>query len=152
MRGRVAAPATFAHHDRREVEVERLADARLDAAIGGAAADDDDVAPQHVQELGDACPIEGAGPALEEDVILGPRRDLVGEAGFCRALDSVGERRHAGLRRKIGRQHDDVGTIGAAHWCRVDHRHTHRPRNPHHLHPGIEHGAHGCPPRGIRRS
>jgi len=35
---RVAAPAAFAHDDRGEVEVEGLADARLDAAIGGAAA------------------------------------------------------------------------------------------------------------------
>jgi hypothetical protein len=51
--GRVAAPAALAHDDRREVEAEGLADARLDAAIGGAAADDD-VAPWHVQELGDA--------------------------------------------------------------------------------------------------
>src|ERR1700731_2792699 len=41
--GRIAAPAAFADHDRGEVEVEGLADARLDAAIGGAAADDDDV-------------------------------------------------------------------------------------------------------------
>jgi len=44
MGGCVAAPAAFAHHDRREVEVEGLADARLDAAIGSAAADDDGVA------------------------------------------------------------------------------------------------------------
>ena len=48
------APADFAHHDRCEVEVEDLADARLDAAIGGAAADDDGVAPQHVGELGES--------------------------------------------------------------------------------------------------
>src|SRR6516225_9736098 len=48
------APADFAHHDRCEVEVEDLADARLDAAIGGAAADDDGVAPQHVRELGES--------------------------------------------------------------------------------------------------
>ena len=40
MRGRIAAPAALAHHDSGEVEVERLADARLDTAIGGAAADD----------------------------------------------------------------------------------------------------------------
>jgi hypothetical protein len=51
--GRVAAPAAFAHHDRREVEVEGFADARLDAALGGAAADDDRVTPQRVQKLGD---------------------------------------------------------------------------------------------------
>ena len=37
--GASPASADFAHHDRREVEVEGLADARLDAAIGGAAAD-----------------------------------------------------------------------------------------------------------------
>src|ERR1700737_4497783 len=35
----VSAPAAFAHHDTHEVEVEGLADTRLDAAIGGAAAD-----------------------------------------------------------------------------------------------------------------
>src|ERR1700674_4217272 len=64
--GRVAAPAAFAYHDTCKVEVEGLADARLDAAIGGAAADDDGVTPQHVQELGDARSIEGARPALEE--------------------------------------------------------------------------------------
>src|SRR3984893_2649076 len=75
--GRIAAPAAFAPHDTGEVRGEGAADARLDAAIGGAAADDDDVPPQHVQQLGDARPVEGARPALEEDVILGPRRDLV---------------------------------------------------------------------------
>jgi hypothetical protein len=85
----VAAPAALAHHDTREVEVKSLANARLDAAIGGAAADDDNVAPQHVQQLGHARPVERARPALEENIILGPRRDLVGEAGLCRALDSV---------------------------------------------------------------
>ena len=37
-------------------------------------ADDDGVTPQHVQELGDARPIEGARPALEEDA--GSRRFL----------------------------------------------------------------------------
>src|SRR5215510_8550634 len=40
MGGRVAAPAAFAHHDTGKVEVEGCADARLDAAIGGPAADD----------------------------------------------------------------------------------------------------------------
>jgi hypothetical protein len=45
------APADFAHHDRCEVELEGRADARLDAAIGGAVADDDGVAPQHAREL-----------------------------------------------------------------------------------------------------
>src|SRR5204862_4435178 len=77
MGGCVAAPAAFAHHNRCDVEVEGLADARLDPAIGGAAADDDGVAPQHAQQLGDAGSVEGARPALEEDVILGPGRDLV---------------------------------------------------------------------------
>src|ERR1700738_1190583 len=72
--GRVAAPAAFAYHDTRKVEVEGLADARLDAAIGGATADDDSVTPQHMQELGDTRPVEGARTALEEDVILRPRR------------------------------------------------------------------------------
>ena len=42
--GRVAAPAAFAHYDRREVEVEGLTDTCLYAAIGSAAADDDSVA------------------------------------------------------------------------------------------------------------
>ena len=46
MGGRIAAPAAFAHDDRRQVKVERLADARLDTAIGSATADDDRVAPQ----------------------------------------------------------------------------------------------------------
>jgi len=32
-----------------------------------------------VQELGDARSVERAQPALEEDVILRPRRDLVGK-------------------------------------------------------------------------
>jgi hypothetical protein len=72
--GCVTAPAAFAHHDRREVEVEGLADARLDAAIGGAAADDDGVAPQHVQELGDArlsaWGSARAGPTEEDDAPL----------------------------------------------------------------------------------
>src|SRR6516225_11929201 len=113
--GGIAAPAAFAHYHRRDVEVEGLTDTRLDAAIGGAAADDDRIAPQHMQELGHTCPVEGARPALEEDVILGPRRDIVGEAGLRRAFDSIGEWRHAGLRREVGRQqHDDVGAIGAA--------------------------------------
>src|SRR3984885_9465783 len=95
---RVAAPAAFARNHRRQIEVEGLPDARLDAAIGGATADDDGVAPQHMQELGDARPVEGARPALEEDVILGPRCDFVGKAGVGRPFDSVGEWRHAGLR------------------------------------------------------
>ena len=90
-------------------------------------------------------------PPLEEDVILGARRNIVGEARLCRTLDSVGERRHAGLRRKVGRQHDDVGAIGAADWRRVDHRHARRPCGRDHLHPGIEHGAHRSPSGGIRR-
>src|SRR5207302_2295982 len=37
--GLIAAPAAFTHHHAGEVEVESLAHARLDAAIGGAAAD-----------------------------------------------------------------------------------------------------------------
>jgi hypothetical protein len=81
MGGRVAGPAAFAHHDTGKVEVEGFADARLDAAIGGPAADDDRVAPQHVKELGDTSPVEGTRPALEEAVILGPRRDFVRETG-----------------------------------------------------------------------
>src|SRR5215471_1995798 len=40
VRTRIAAPAAFAHDDRGEIQVEGLANARLDAAIGGAAADD----------------------------------------------------------------------------------------------------------------
>jgi len=36
------------------------------------------------------------------------------------------------------RQHDDVGAIGAADGCRVDHGHTRRPRGRYHLHPGVE--------------
>src|SRR5438067_13044169 len=48
VRGHIAAPAAFAHDDRCDVAVEGLADAGLDTAIGGAAADDDRVAPQHV--------------------------------------------------------------------------------------------------------
>src|SRR4029077_19764354 len=63
--GLVAAPAAFAHHDRRDVAIERLAHAGLDPAIGRAAADDYDVAPQHVQQLGDAGAPKGARPALE---------------------------------------------------------------------------------------
>src|ERR1700730_15050050 len=101
MGGCVAAPAAFAHHDTRKVEVEGLTDARLNAAIGGAAAYDDSVTPQHVHELGDARAVKGARPALEEDVILGPRSDLVGEAGLCRTFNGVGEGWHAGLRRKV---------------------------------------------------
>src|SRR5438067_12283706 len=46
--GRIAAPAAFAYDDRCDIAVEGLADAGLDTAIGGAAADDDRVAPQHV--------------------------------------------------------------------------------------------------------
>jgi len=42
-----------------------------------------------VQELGDARPVEGARPALEEDVILGLRGDLVGEAGLCRTSTAL---------------------------------------------------------------
>src|SRR5215469_5260915 len=98
MGGRIAAPAAFAHYDRREVQVEGLAHTRLDAAIGSATADNDRVAPQHVQELDDTRPVEGARPTLEEDVIFRPRRDLAGEAGLRRALDSVGEWRHTGFR------------------------------------------------------
>jgi len=86
--GRIAAPAAIAHYHRREVEVEGLPDAGLDTAIGGTAANDDRVAPQHVKELGDTRPVKGAGPALEEDVILRPRRDVVGEPSVRRALDS----------------------------------------------------------------
>jgi hypothetical protein len=41
-----------------------------------------------MQELGHTCSVEGARPALEEDVILGPRRDIVGEAGL--AVPSTG--------------------------------------------------------------
>jgi hypothetical protein len=51
-----------------------------------------------MKELGDTRPVEGARPALEEDVILRPRRDIVREAGLRRALDRVSERRHSGFR------------------------------------------------------
>ena len=54
MRRRVAAPTALAHDDGREVQVERLAHAGLDAAIGRAAADDDGIAPEHMQQLRDA--------------------------------------------------------------------------------------------------
>jgi hypothetical protein len=113
--------------------------------------DDGGVAPPHVQELGDACPVECARPALEEDVILGPRRDFLWEAGLCRGLDNIGEWRHAGIRRKVGRQHGDVGAIGAADGGRVDYRHASRPRYRDQLNPGIQHGAHRSPPRGADR-
>jgi hypothetical protein len=83
--GGIAAPTALAHYDRGEVEVEGLAHARLYAAIGGATADDDGVAPQHVQQFGDPRPIEGARPALQEDV--------VGEVGLYRSLDRIGARR-----------------------------------------------------------
>src|SRR6185437_6172448 len=83
----IAAPATFAHDDRRDVAVEGFADARLDTAVCRAAADEDRVATQHVQKLGDSRPVKGARPALQKYVILGPGRDLVGEAGLRRALD-----------------------------------------------------------------
>src|SRR6266550_2383914 len=84
----IAAPAAVARDDRRNIEVEGLADAGFDAAVGGAAADDDRVAPQHVQQLGDARSVEGARPALQKYIILGPRRDRVGEPGLRRALDA----------------------------------------------------------------
>ncbi len=78
----VAAPAALAHHDRRKIEVERLAHTRLDTAVGRAATDDDDVTPQHVQQFGDPRPVERTRPALEEHIILGLRGDLVREPGL----------------------------------------------------------------------
>src|SRR4051794_40526319 len=67
---RITTPAALAHHYGCQVHVEGLADTRLYAAIGGTAADDDGVAPQHMQQFGDAGPVKGARPPLEEDVIL----------------------------------------------------------------------------------
>jgi hypothetical protein len=64
--GGVAAPAAFAHHDRCEVEVEGLADARLDAAIGAAAADEDGVAPQHVRSSATPVPQNALGRRLRK--------------------------------------------------------------------------------------
>src|ERR1700693_1739541 len=93
--GGVAAPAAFAHHDGSEVEVEGLADARLDAANGRAPADAYDVARQHVQKLRATRALQSTRAALEEDVILGKRRNLIREVGLCRAFNTVGEWRHA---------------------------------------------------------
>src|SRR6185437_11320008 len=91
VRGRVAAPAAFAHDDGGKVEVECLPDTRFHAAIGGAAADQNGIPSQHPQQLRNPRPIERARPALEENIVLGPRRDLIGKPGFFGALDAVGE-------------------------------------------------------------
>src|SRR5215472_14199131 len=99
VRGRVAAPAAFANDNRRDVEVEGLANARFYAAIGGAAADYDDVAPEHLQELGNTGSVKGARAALQEHVILGPRRDFVRKPRLRRALGCIRQRRHAGFCR-----------------------------------------------------
>jgi hypothetical protein len=53
--------------------------------------------PQHVQKFGKPGSVKGARSTLEKDVIFRSRRDIVGEAGLRRALDSVGERRHTGF-------------------------------------------------------
>jgi hypothetical protein len=64
--GRIAAPAAFAHDDKGEVEIEGLARTRFNAAICGATANDDHVAPQHVQELGDPGPVTALGRRLRK--------------------------------------------------------------------------------------
>src|SRR5206468_7245784 len=90
----VAAPAALADDDGVEVHAEGLAHAGLDAAVGGAAADDERRPAQQPEQLGRAGAVEGARPALEVDVVLGTRRDLVREAGVRGTLDTVGERRY----------------------------------------------------------
>ena len=86
MSGLVASVADFADHDGHDVHVERLADAGLDATVRAAAADDDRVTTEHVQELGDAGPVEGAGPAFEMAAeqfrVIAELSDQCGK-GFC---------------------------------------------------------------------
>src|SRR5262249_53981646 len=60
--GSIPAQQAFAHYNRGKMEVESLAAAGLDTTIGGPAANDDRVPPQHVQQLGYPRPIEGARP------------------------------------------------------------------------------------------
>src|SRR5262249_61084873 len=100
----VAAPAALAHDHGVEIHAERFADARLDAAVGGAAADHQRATPQHTQQLGDAGPIEGAWAALEKDVVLGTGHNLLWKSGLRRALDAVRQRRRPGLDAQVRRQ------------------------------------------------
>src|SRR5262249_5738777 len=125
--GGVTAPAALADHDRVEIHAEGLAHAGLDAAIGGAAADDERGATEQPEQLGRAGAVEGARPALEVDVVLRPRCDLVGEAGVGRTLDAVGEGRHARLGAQIGRQQHAVRAVGPAHRGGIDDGHRERP-------------------------
>src|SRR5205814_633128 len=83
--------------------------AGLHAAIRRAARDHEPATTQRAQELGHAGAVEGAGATLEVDVVRGPGRDLVGEAGVGRALDAVGEGRRPRLDAEIRGQQHDVG-------------------------------------------
>ena len=153
---RVGSASPLQQHSRtttmRRSMAERLAHGRLDAAIGGAAADDDGVAPEHPQQLGDARAMERARPALQEDVVLGSRGDLVGEFRVVAALDAVRQRGHAGRDAQVGRQQDDVRAVRPAHGRRVDDRQCGRAGGADQPHPGIEDRPHGLASRRIARA
>jgi hypothetical protein len=100
--------------------------------------------------------IEATGNAMAVVRVLSPyvARVIVANPLQVKAIAHAHvktDRRHAGFRRKVSRQHDDVGAIGTADRRRVDHRHPRRPRDRDNLHPGIEHGTHRSPPCGVRR-
>ena len=111
--GRVAAPAALADDNGLQVEVECLANAGLDAAIGRAATDDDDVAPQRVQQFRDAGSVECARSALEIDGTSPAARSHRVKPASAVPSTALGERRHAGFRDEVGRQHHHIGAIGA---------------------------------------
>ena len=83
---RIAAPAAFGRYDRREIEVEGIADARLDAAIGRVAADDVRVATRPRRGTKEAT-ISFTAPAYQkfESVFryfLDPRKSAAFAASF----------------------------------------------------------------------
>jgi len=67
-----------------------------------------------MKELGDIRPVEGARPALEEDVILTPRRDFIRETRLRRVPSialvrggtpvSAGHEKQQALRVRVNRQ------------------------------------------------